>query len=82
MLMLNNSRRLLVTCSRANRESNRAYKWRQHEQNSDEILASKRLKIQANRETNRASHRSIYWRNLYRNTMVWRATFSLEQLEK
>ena len=29
----------------------------------NKIRASKRLKIQANRETNRASQRSLYWRN-------------------
>ena len=62
MLMLNKGGRLLVTCMyRANLESSRTELIRGG--NMIKIRASKRLKIQANRETNRASQRSLYWRN-------------------
>ena len=59
MLMLNKGGRLLVTCTEQI--------WSRTELirggNMNKIRASKRLKIQANRETNRASQRSLYWRN-------------------
>ena len=57
MLMLNKGGRLLVT----NLESSRTELIRGG--NMNKIRASKRLKIQVNRETNRASQRSLYWRN-------------------
>ena len=54
MLMLNKGGRLLVTCTEL--ELIRGG-------NMNKIRASKRLPIQANGETNRASQRSLYWRN-------------------